>query len=135
MYAMGEGVPQNDAEAVKWLRMATAQDQATAAAYYRLGIIYADTSSALRDDAEAARCLRKVAEQGLAEAQVSLGTMYYEGRGVPKDNVQAHMWANLAATQGNKNAIKGRDFLEKSMTPAQLAEAQRLAREWTPKGK
>jgi len=44
------------------------------------------------------------------------------------------MWETLAAAQGNEGAAKGVEILEKEMTPAQLAEAQRLAREWTPKG-
>ncbi len=45
------------------------------------------------------------------------------------------MWTTLAAAQGNELAAQGLEILEKEMTPAQLAEAQRLAREWTPKGK
>jgi len=53
----------------------------------------------------------------------------------PKDYVQAHRWHTLAAAHGIAVAVKWRDLFEKSMTPAQLAEAQRLAREWTPKGK
>ena len=44
------------------------------------------------------------------------------------------MWTNLAAAQGNENAVEVRDLLEEHMTPAQLAEAQRLAKEWMPKG-
>ncbi len=64
--------------------------------------------------------------------------MYYKGRGVPQDYVQAHMWLNLAASrfpQGTDRdmAVKIRDILAAKMTPAQIAEAQRLAREWKPK--
>ena len=68
-----------------------------------------------------------------AVAQFSLGVMYSKGRGVPQDYVQAHMWVNLAAAQGNEQAQKTRDRLPKQMTPAQMDEAQRLAREWKPK--
>ena len=64
-----------------------------------------------------------LAEQGLALAQFNLGFMYGQGEGVPKDYVLAHMWANLAAAQGNENAIKSRDILEKLMIPTQLAQA------------
>ena len=64
-----------------------------------------------------------------------LGIMYWEGKGVPKNFVLAHMWLNLAATQGDELAIIERDFLEKEMTPDQIAGAQRLAREWTATGK
>ncbi len=40
------------------------------------------------------------------------------------------MSINLAAEQGSKDAIKNRDLPAKSVTPAQIAESQRLAREW-----
>ncbi len=76
-----------------------------------------------------------LAEQGHAQAQLNLGIIYSQGRGVPKDSVQAYRWYTLAAGQGDDLAEKFKDHLEKSMTLDQLAEAQRLAREWTPKGK
>ena len=76
---------------------------------------------------------RRAAEQGYAGAQSNLGFMYGKGRGVPLDYVQAHMWLNLATKQGIERARKARDELAKKMTPAQIAEAQRLAREWKPK--
>jgi len=44
------------------------------------------------------------------------------------------MWANLAASQGVDDGAERRDLIATFMTPAQLAEAQRLAREWKPKG-
>ncbi len=78
---------------------------------------------------------RPLAVQGDPLAQSYLGGMYAEGEGLPKDYVLAHMWATLAAVQGNENAVKGRDLLEEVMTPAQLAAAQRLAREWKAKEK
>ena len=56
-----------------------------------------------------------------------------KGRGVPQDYVQAHMWWNLAAVKGNTDAIKNRDVVAAKMTPTQIAEAQKLAREWKPK--
>ncbi len=49
--------------------------------------------------------------------------------------VQAYRWYTLAAGQGNDLAEEFKDHLEKSMTLDQLAEAQRLVREWKPKGK
>ena len=76
---------------------------------------------------------RPLAEQGNAEAQFQLGWMYTEGEGVPRDYVQAHLWFNLSAEQGHENARTVRDRLAARMPPAQLAEAQRLAREWKPK--
>jgi TPR repeat protein len=60
--------------------------------------------------------------------------MYAHGLGVPQDYVEAHMWLNLSAAQGDREAKKYRDWLAEKMTPSQIAEAQRLAREWKPKG-
>ena len=78
--------------------------------------------------------LRAQAEQGDVDAQVSLGAMYANGRGVPQDDVQAHMWFNLAASrltsEARERAVQGRDVAEGRMTPEGLNEAERLAREW-----
>jgi TPR repeat protein len=59
--------------------------------------------------------------------------MYWMGKGMPQNYVMAHMWFNLSAAKGGMNAAKFRDSLAKKMTPAQIAEAQKLAREWKPK--
>ncbi len=86
------------------------------------------------DYATALKEVRPLAERGDAAAQYNLGVMYREGRGVPQDDVQAHMWFNLAAAQGHEGARKFRDnVLAERMTRAQVAEAQRFAREWKPK--
>ena len=65
-------------------------------------------------------------------AQYNLGVMHNNGEGVPQDYVQAHMWWNLAAVSGDEDAIGNRNIVAEDMTPAQLAEAQKLAREWKP---
>lgn len=79
------------------------------------------------------------AEQDEVVAQLNLGLMYFIGRGVPQDFVQAHMWLNLAASyplcsslfpEECKEAARNRDVIAKFMTSVQIAEAQRLAREW-----
>jgi protein involved in temperature-dependent protein secretion len=58
--------------------------------------------------------------------------MYEEGWGAPQDYVVAHMWFNLLAAQGDFKAANKRDELAAKMTPDQIAEARRLAREWKP---
>ncbi len=102
-----------------------------------LGFMYANGQGVFRDYAEAAKWYRLAAEQDGAAAQAKLGFMYGKGRGVTQDYVQAHMWLNLAAArmppgEERDTAVENRDFAEKRMTPAQMAEAQRLAREWKP---
>ncbi len=108
-------------------------EQGHATAQYNLGIIYEKGHGVPQDYAEAVKWSRKAAEQGHAQAQSILGLSYAEGEGVPQDYVMAHMWVNLSAAQGHKKAVKARDILAKKMTPDQIAEAQRLAREWKPK--
>ena len=71
-----------------------------------------------------------LAAQGDKEAQFNLGIMYDMGQGIPQDYVQAHKWYNLAGANGHETARKKRDILAKQMHPAQIAEAQKLAREW-----
>jgi hypothetical protein len=43
------------------------------------------------------------------------------------------MWFNLAATRGDQDAVTYRDWTARLMNPAQITEAQKLAREWKPK--
>ena len=84
------------------------------------------------DYATALREFRMAAEQGDPVAQFDLGIMYETDQGVQKDLVQAYMWLSLAAAQGHVVVGVIRDEVAKRMTPAQIAEAQRLAREWKP---
>lgn len=67
------------------------------------------------------------ADQGHAPAQLSLGFCYDKGEGVPKNDVEAYKWFNLAAAQGLKHAAGYRDQTAAHMTPDQIAEAQRLS--------
>jgi len=67
------------------------------------------------------------AEQGVAQAQYNLGVMYYNGEGVPVNNVKAYMWLSLAKAQGDETAVTGLDIVKKQMTPSQIAKAQALA--------
>ena len=81
---------------------------------------------------------KKAAEAGNADAQGRLASMYAVGHGVPQDFVQAYKWFNIAAsTETDKEerdrSVSNRDLVSGKMTPNQIAEAQRLAREWKPK--
>ena len=102
-----------------------------------LGLMYRDGQGVAQDYAEAARWCRKAADQGDASAQSNLGCMYETGCGVPRDYVRAHMWLNLAASRASgdhqQKFAQMRESVAKKMTSQQIAEAQRLAREWKPK--
>ena len=94
----GEGVPEDDAEAVRWYRKAA--EQGDADAQHNLGWMLDNGEGIPEDDTEAVRWYRKAAEQGLADAQNNLGRMYADGAGVPQDDVSAYAWASVAAAQG-----------------------------------
>ena len=83
------------------------------------------------DYATDASWFRKAAEEGNVFAQHALGVLYVKGEGVPQDYVQAHMWSSLSAAQGG--GTNNQDIIAARMTPPQIAEAQKLAREWKPK--
>ncbi len=100
--------------------------------------MYDNSRGVPQDYAEAVKWYCKAAEQGFAEAQFNLGVIYGKGQRVPQDYVQAHMWYNLAASRlppgsDRDMAVMNREALAARMTPAQIAEAQRLAREWMEK--
>jgi hypothetical protein len=90
-----------------------------------------------RDLRVAAKWERRAAEQGSRFSQYQLGLMYSRGEGVPKDDVLAYMWLNLASAAGDadgdrEKAAKAREEVARALTPAQIGEAQKLAREWKP---
>lgn len=69
-------------------------------------------------------------QTGTPDALFELGMLFATGRDVAADLVAAHKWFNLAAARGNVAALKCRVELAREMSCEQIAEAQRLAREW-----
>jgi hypothetical protein len=114
-------------------------DQGNADAQVNLGFMCTGGHGVPQDYTEALKWFRRAADQDNATAQFNLGVMYDKGQGVPQDYVQAHKWYNLAASGFSaasdgrgKDAAAARDAVAAKMTPAQIAEAQKLAREWKP---
>jgi len=56
-----------------------------------------------------------------------MGYAYYEGAGVPQNEVQAYAWFSVSSANGNISAIENRDIVAKSLTQDQLAQGQELA--------
>jgi hypothetical protein len=98
-------------------------------AQINLGNMYFDGNGVPQDNAESVKWYLLAAGQGSADAQIALGFLYEYGEAVPQDYVQAHKWFDLAGSG------LYRDTLAAKMTPAQIAEAQKLASEWRPKPK
>lgn len=133
LYDEGVGVPQDYRQAKEWFEKAAKQGHA--GAQTNLGTLYLQGEGAPQSAQMALFWFSRAAEQGDVLAFAKLGWIYAQGRGMLQDFIQAHMWYNLSAAQGEQRAAEARDALAKQMTPAQIAEAQRLAREWKPKGK
>ncbi|MEP6933430.1 MAG: SEL1-like repeat protein [Nitrospirota bacterium] len=131
MYAHGYGVVQDYQEAIRLYQALAEQGEADAQT--NLASMYAHGQGVAHDYQEAARWFQLAAEQGNSLASEGLGLMYYQGQGVPQDYVKSYMWFNLAEKGGVKFGVDPRDTLAKNMTPEQIAEAQKLAREWKPK--
>ncbi len=70
------------------------------------------------------------ARTGSADSLFELGMLYATGRDVAADLVVAHKWFNLAAARGNAAALTRRLELAREMSCDQIAQAQKLAREW-----
>ena len=124
------------AEALRlWGQLA---DQGNARAQFSLGQMYYMGQGVPRDYAQADAWYRKAADQGFDYAQFNLGVAYEDGGlGVPQDYALAYMWFNLASSPATNTdlrqmAVENRDKVAAKMTPAQIAEAQRMAREWKP---
>lgn len=103
-------------------------------AHANLGLVYAEERGVAQDDQEAVRWLRRAAEQRHTVGQIFLATMYADGRGIAQDYIYAHMWYDLTVANAENGSIrafskKRRDRVAGLMTSAQIAEAQRRARE------
>ena len=108
-------------------------EQGDASAQFSLGLSYENGDGVPRDYTKARQWYEKAAVQGDAKAQLYLGLQSAFGQGGPVDLAQAHMWYSLAAGNGHAGAAVYRDELARQMTPAQIAEARKRAREWKPK--
>jgi uncharacterized protein len=133
-------VPRDLKLAMEWYRKAA--EQGNPLAQVGLGYMLMDGSGEKPDIEGAAAWFSKAAEQGDALAMLALGTLYELGRGVAKDWVQAHKWYALASIDDGEyeqdlfdRAKRAKEELAKQMTPAQIAEAERLARAKMPPGR
>ena len=129
----GEAAYQREDYATAYRLLGPLADQGNAEAQDMLGTMYDHGEGVAKNYSDAVKWYHRAADQGSADAQSHLGLMYAAGEGVPRDYVRAHKWLNLSAARGNNFAIKYRDNIAERMTPLQIAEAQKLAREWKPK--
>lgn len=132
LHQHGLGVAKDDLEASRWYRRAAEQDHREAAK--RLALINFAGDHMWTSKQQAVQWFRRAAELGDAESQGFLGVMYREGWGVAADPVEALVWLTLAVQQGHAKAAEDRRALVRTMTAAELVEAEARARAWRPRG-
>jgi hypothetical protein len=134
LYNNGDGVPQSFAEAAKWFELAAQNGHV--ASQVQIGLKLQFGEGVEQNFSTAANWFRRAADQGNADAQHNLSFLYLQGQGVPQDYVEAHKWINIASSLAkgadHNKFVETRNLLSKMMTAQQIAEAQRLAREWRP---
>ena len=125
IYTLGKDVPQDYAQALKWLRLAAGQENDVAA--------QAIAQVKLGGCTQTAKAYRLAAEQGRYEGQVQLGVMYTQGRGLPQDYVQAYRWLSRAQVPASDHNL--RDLVAKLLAEvaSKLTPEQAQAEGWQPK--
>lgn len=129
-YYYGKSVEQDLEEAARWYNLAARQGNPEGEFY--LARCYSRGDGVPKNHLEAAKWYRLAALQGNPDAQYQLGRCYVLHEGVEKNNIMAYMWLNLAAITGNESARQDRDGVAQRMTDAEIANAQRLSKEWSP---
>jgi TPR repeat protein len=134
-YENGLGVKQDDAEAAKWY--AIAAELGAAPSQYLLGMMYAQGRGVPADIDKAVALFQRAADQGLVDAMANIAVSYEAGHSVAKDPVHAYVWfkiVELRTSEGRMHefAIDALKRLSTSISSAQVAEAERRAREWKP---
>lgn len=131
MFKSGEGVAQDDKQAVAWYTKAAEQGQSRA--QFNLALMYANGLGVDQDYKQTVYWFTKSAEQGQDRAPFNLGQMYSTGKGVPKDLIQAYAWYSLGATSGDNDSVNSRDLVAKKLSPKELGEAKTLAAQYSKK--
>jgi len=101
MYLIGDGVPKNGAEEVRWYRAAAGR---SARAAFMLSIMHQYGEGVQKSSAEAFRLMRIAAELGDPRAQYYLGTYYYQGIGTAASRRNAATWFRSSAEKGYADA-------------------------------
>ena len=128
VYKSGKVVLQDYAEAVRWYKLAAQQGYAPSQS--QLGNMYEKGQGVFKKDyAEALKWYKLSAEQGEEWGLVYLARMYSDGNGVARDNLKAHSLYNMAVAKGSRLGSLWRDDLAKIMSPQQINDAQKLARD------
>jgi uncharacterized protein len=130
VYSLGLGTQKDHKEALKWYQKAAKQNHGDS--QFTLGVMYENGSEVPQDYKEALKWYQKAADQRHLRSIHTLSWIYFRGDvGQKKDFVKALMWIDIAfLVSKEKDSGLKRDKVTKELTPAQIAEAEQLAKEW-----
>lgn len=131
MFKFGYGVPKDIKKSIYWLMESAVQGDPRGQC--ELGGILLTKNSEYYDSEFGCNWLKQSAEQGYAKAQYMLACMYFIGDGVKQDNSSSYYWSFIAYSQGVNEALSSMEIAKRYMTPAQIAQAQQMARDWISK--
>jgi uncharacterized protein len=131
MYFDGKGVDRSYILAMKWHKQAA--EKGYPQAQYAVGTMYEQAQGVKKDIAEAVKWYTLAADQGISQAQSNLGVIYTTGDvNVPADPQKAYFWFTLASKE-DASAASRAARLKPKLTPDQLAQADKMVKEWKPK--
>ncbi|HEY9055534.1 MAG TPA: peptidoglycan-binding protein [Aurantimonas sp.] len=122
LYEKGNGVARDTSLARDWY--VKAADQGNVRAMHNLAVLFATGVDGKSDPKLAARWFDKAAEFGMTDSQYNLGILYARGAGVDTDFTESFKWFSVVAAAGDEDAGRKRDEIKKSLTPAQLEQAE-----------
>jgi TPR repeat protein len=131
MYLKGNAVTRNAKIAHDWFEKAAAQGSIEAE--YNLGLLFQAGYTGQPDYIQAMDHFQTAANAKDGPSMLALGQLYAEGKGVPKDLVQAHAWFDLAAANGIAEGATRAAALEANMTPTDVVRAKAQAAAWQPR--
>jgi uncharacterized protein len=125
-FLVGQTIPQNYAEAMKWYTLAA--ENGDKESQSELAVLYFTGRGGVQDLQKALFWFEQSARQGMAVAQYSLGIMHYTGSGTETvDLVKAYAWFSQAAGQNHLDAIAARNYIQTILSAEQVTEAQDYA--------
>jgi len=130
MYLKGTAVTRNAKIAHDWFQKAAAQGSTEAE--YNLGLLFQSGYTGQPDYIQAIEHFQNGANAKDGPSMLALGDLYAQGKGVPKDLVQAYVYANLAAQQGSQDGTAILTLLRQDMKPEDVAKGDAAVPAWKP---
>ena len=130
MFYHGYGVEKNNVLAMNWFLKSAEQNEVRAQGI--LGNMYLQGQGAPQNYRLSAKWFRLAANQGDALAMYALGLIYENGLGFERNLMSSHFFYSLANTAGHKSDLAAMLRVGAKLSPSEINEAQRLAKEWKP---